>query len=194
MSFDLLVWKSPVVSTDEEARALADRWAESETGPFEPSPDVARFYDALMERYPPLEAFSDEQLRRKPGVTHWSVTPERSDRVVLLNFSWSVPGDVLDDVVTLAREHGLVLYDPQGPNVTLPDGDDGGTPFGAEGFVWGTLVGIFGALLAVVAWMLSIPILSGILVVVGAFLAVMAVLTLVFEGRDAWRARAQGTR
>jgi uncharacterized membrane protein len=71
----------------------------------------------------------------------------------------------------------------------VPDGDDESTPFGVGAFVWAALVGFAGALLAVVAWTLSIPIVSGILVVVGGFLSVMAVFTLVHESREAWQAR-----
>jgi hypothetical protein len=190
MSYDLIVWKGPVTSSEDEARALVDRWHNDESGTFEPSRDVSRFYDALMQRYPALESFSDEELRSAARPTYWAVTPERSDRIVDMSFSWSVPGEVIDDVMALARDHGLVLYDPQAPYVRLPDDDDEGTPFGVHGFAWATLVGTFGALLAIVAWMLSIPILSGIIVVVGGFLAIMAVLTLVHEGREAWRDRA----
>jgi hypothetical protein len=45
---------------------------------------------------------------------------ERSDRVVDTSLPWSVPDDVLDGIVALAREHELVLYDPQGPGFHSP--------------------------------------------------------------------------
>ena len=46
-----------------------------------------------------------------------------------------------------------------------------------------------GAVIAVVAWILGIPLLSGILMIVGGFLFVMAVYTFVHEGRKTMRAR-----
>jgi hypothetical protein len=189
MSYDLLFWKAPVVRDEDKARALTHRWLEDETGPFEASDDVLRFYDDVLAKYPPLESYSMDELRRSPAVSHWSETPERSDRLVVMSFSWSVPGEVIDTVIALARQHELVLYDPQGPHVQAPGESDEATPVGVADFVWGTLVGIAGALVALVAWLASVPILSGIFVVGGAFLALMAILTLVHDVRESLSSR-----
>jgi hypothetical protein len=187
MTYDLLVWKSPVVSDQDVARAMVDVWLADERGPFEASGDVSRFYDALLAKYPPLESLTQE-LHDTSRSSPWAQTPERSDRVVAMSFVWSVPGEVIDDVFALAREHGLVLYDPQGPDIHLPGGSDEAAR--REGFTWATLVGIAGALLAIVAWRLSIPILSGVLVVVGAALALMAIATVIHVARESLAARS----
>ena len=42
------------------------------------------------------------------------------------------------------------------------------------------------------AWFLGIPVLSGIAIVIGGFLFVMAVYTFVHEGRKAMKARRTG--
>lgn len=68
--------------------------------------------------YPRLETVDIEDVERTPT---GASTPERSDRVVSLNHSWSAPDALLRDVERLAREHRLVLYDPQGPDVSGPD-------------------------------------------------------------------------
>lgn len=89
MSFDLYAWKAPVVSEDE-ASALLDRFYDGgRREVFEPSEEVLRFYDDLLAAYPPLEATEDEEAANRR--TWWAVTPERSDRVVALNLSWSTP-------------------------------------------------------------------------------------------------------
>ena len=44
-------------------------------------------------------------------------------------------------------------------------------------------------MLAVIGWFLPIPFVAWILIIVGGFLFVMAVFTLVHEGRTALRAR-----
>jgi hypothetical protein len=181
MSYDLLFWKAPVVSDEDKARALTHRFLEDQTGPFEPSDDVLRFYDEVLARYPALESYSMDELRASPPVSHWSETPERSDRLVVMSFSWSVPGEVIDTITGLARKRDLVIYDPQGPHVQAPGDPDEPTPVGLKDFVWGILVGLAGALVALVAWLASVPILSGVFVVGGAFLAVMAVVTLVHD-------------
>jgi len=114
MSMDLYVWKAPLVSSEDEAIQLLEREDEA----FEPSEDVARFYDELLAKYPALESFDEEELDSAP--TYWSVTPERSDRLIGMNLAWSVPDDALDDIVALARKYELVLFDPQGPASTPP--------------------------------------------------------------------------
>ena len=90
MSYDLLFWKAPVVRDEDKARALTHRFLEDQTGPFEASDDVLRFYDDVLARYPALESYSMDQLRASPPVSHWSDTPERSDRLVVMSFSWTV--------------------------------------------------------------------------------------------------------
>jgi hypothetical protein len=54
------------------------------------------------------------------------------------------------------------------------------------------VAGAVGLGIAVAGWVLAIPLLGGILVLVGGFLFVMAVFTFVHEGRVAARARRQG--
>ncbi len=114
MSMDLYVWKAPLASSEDEAIQLLEREDEA----FESSEDVARFYDELLEKYPTLESFDEEELDSAP--TYWSVTPERSDRLIGMNLAWSVPDDALDDIVALARKYELVLFDPQGPSFHFP--------------------------------------------------------------------------
>ena len=55
--------------------------------------------------------------------------------------------------------------------------------FWPRGATQAAVAGAAGAVIAAVAWVLNIPILSGIAIVVGAFLLVMAVYTFVHEGR-----------
>jgi hypothetical protein len=96
----------------------AGRLLEGDESAFEPSDDLLRFYDELVERYPVL---GWDGIEEADGALYtWGVTAERSDRLVGLNFTWSVPGEVIDDVVALARKLDLVLYDPQGLDFHSP--------------------------------------------------------------------------
>lgn len=184
MSFDLYVWKGPVVATGEEAGELVRRSFTEGDVVFEPSPDVLRFYEELTERYPPLESFPEAQLVAGTAVTYWSDSPERSNRVVSMSLQWRVPDGVVEYIGDLATKHGLILFDPQGPDVHRPGVPDERTPFGAQGAIQATIAGLAGLALAVAAWFVSIPILSGILIVVGLFFAVMAVYALITELRE----------
>jgi hypothetical protein len=181
MSMSLVVWKAPVVADEDEAAALVERWDDDPTV-FDASADVLAFYDALLAKHPSLESYSDEELR--DAETHWSVTPERSDRVVYLDLSWSVSDEMLDDIQALAREHELVLYDPQGPHVHLPGGGDEPKrrdPLVLRQALFGTFVGIVGIALGVV---LPVPILDWIMIGIGAFLVLMGILSVVVWFRE----------
>jgi hypothetical protein len=50
--------------------------------------NVERFYEVIVPLYPALESLSDEQLDRTPT---WASTPERSNRIVRMDYSWSTP-------------------------------------------------------------------------------------------------------
>ena len=109
MSMTLILWKAPVVDDpDEAARLLQPYYDDGDESAFEPSPDVT--------------AVSDELLRRFPeGIEGpWTDPPTNVDRVLFLSIPWGADNAIIDAIVELARKHELVLYDPQGPDVTLP--------------------------------------------------------------------------
>ena len=173
MSFDLYAWKRPLPSSEDDARALV----EGDESAFEPSADLLRFYDDLLERYPVLEWDGVEEL--DDTQSGWGVTAERSDRLVSLNFTWSVAGEVLDEVVELALEHKLVLYDPQGPGfhspaelLVEPIRRD---PAVLRQALVGTLIG---AAVLGVGIVLPVPVLDWILIVIGAFIVVMGIFSV----------------
>jgi hypothetical protein len=176
VSYDLYVWMRPVVETTDEANALIHAEDESD---FEPSPEVRDFYDELLRRWPA----EGSPVGPPAGVeTNWGLTVEPSDRLVVMNFTWSVPDDVVEAVVELARERDLVLYDPQGPEFYSPPSLD---PPPLERRDRGVLLQALKALLvgtATVAgawFLLPVPVLDWILIVAGGFLVVMALLSIV---------------
>jgi hypothetical protein len=193
MSFDLYVWKGPIVRTGEDAGRLLDQAFPEDAGPgetispFDPSKDVANFYNDLIERYPPLEAFSEADLANGAVETLWSVSPERSDRLVAMYLRWGAPDEAIDFIAERARRHALVLYDPQGSDVHLPDDpltrDEEWPPFRARDAVRAAVAGILGLVIAAVAWRLGILIISGLAAVIGLFLFVMSIYTFVVEAR-----------
>ena len=179
MGGTLIVWKAPVVTDEEDARRLlADHHTNGDESAFEPSVDVARFYDDIVARYPPLE-----EPAAVPAT--WAATPERSDRIVSMDYGWSASGSFLDDIEELARKHRLVLYDPQGPTVTGPD-QQPEEPFvpDAREIARLTLLAAGAIAAAVVAWWASITIVSWIVIIVAGFLAVMAIGTLMHYARE----------
>jgi len=104
------VWGSPVPASVKEAGALVARSAV-----FEPTPALATFVADLLREFP--------SIAQDPKRSPWSVTPVPTDRFLELNFSSRVnDADVLR-VFALATQHGLVVYDPEGPSMYLPGAD-----------------------------------------------------------------------
>lgn len=112
MSMDLYLWKAPVIDDAGEARALVDRYFDGDRTMFEASPDVPAMAAKLRQ------AHSDDPEAFPLDDCPWASVPfEEDDRLLALNIRWSADPAVLDTIVELAKEHDLVIYDPQGPDV-----------------------------------------------------------------------------
>jgi hypothetical protein len=185
MSMDLYAWKAPVVTDTEEARRLVELEDESV---FEQSDDVAGFFAELIRRLPPPEALTEEELAA--GATPWADSLESSGRLVSLSVRWSAADEDLETIVELARKYDLVLYDPQGPSFHSPGTDEAEeyAP-GAGDFGRGIVLVLIGVTLAAGAWKISVQVLTWVLVGVGVFIVVVAVLSLVATVEQARRAR-----
>jgi Flp pilus assembly protein TadB len=105
------------------------------------------------------------------------------------------PTEALDSVYGLAAKYDLLLYDTRNRVLHLPLEDlaeYASATFWPAGAIRAAIAGGVGLGIAVVAWFAGIPVLSGIAIVIGGFLVVMAVYTFVHEGRRAMRARQTG--
>jgi hypothetical protein len=113
----LILWKAPVVREAGEAELLLRPWYDSDDeSAFEPSPDVTRFLKEIRAHYP------DDHEGGADDLSPWSSWPiPDSDRIIDLSIRWSASDSVIETIEDLARTFGLVLYDPQGPDVHLPD-------------------------------------------------------------------------
>ncbi len=181
MSYDLYVWKRPLVETTEEGNALI---REEDERNFEPSPEVQEFYDEVLRRWP---AESAPEGPPAGAATKWGLTAEPSDRLVVMNFTWSVPGDVVDALVELALERDLVLYDPQGPDFYSPASLVPPPPERRDrGVLLQALKGLLIGTAAVAGgwFLLPVPVLDWILIVAGGFLVVMALLSIIHWFRE----------
>ncbi|MFD7984723.1 hypothetical protein ACFV4M_15295 [Kitasatospora indigofera] len=111
MSYDLAVWDADRPPDNRQAGSIYDelyvRHLESDDVMVAPAPRIAAYVEALLERYP------DDEARN----VVWASPPvidEASGPIVYLQMSWGQAGDVSEYAASLAREHGLVCFDPQG--------------------------------------------------------------------------------
>ena len=171
MSMTLILWKAPVVEDPDEAGRFLDPWYETgDDSMFEPSEDIARAADMLRSRWP--DAYEDEP----PDDCPWADMPfEQSDRLLAIHIRWDADDTAVAAIYVLAKKLGLVLYDPQGPDVFLPtDPIDPGPVPPPTLWEWFKAVAIAAFLCAVTyaAWLIPIGWLKWPAVIVAGFLAV----------------------
>jgi hypothetical protein len=196
VTFDLYAWRSPRAIDAEQAEGLIERWQEAggdpRNSPFEPSTDVGWFYRELVKDVPGLEA-SSEAVPNKSSTPIWlSTTDAPPARVVGIRLSPGLPADALDTIFELATKYDLVLFDTRSRRVHLPleeKAAHASATFWPGGAIQAAVAGGIGGVIALVAWSLGIPLVSGLIALIGGFVFVMALYTFIHEGRKAAKAR-----
>ena len=177
----LILWKAPLVAdADEAAELLEPYYNRGDDSAFESSADIATVSKELLRRFPDLEngPWADE------------LPPEEVDRVLLLTIRWGADNAVTDAIVELAREHELVLYDPQGPDVHLPSDPVESAPIPPPRLVDHLKLVPMGLAAAGVFWLgwwIEVPILDWLLMIVGGFffsVILFLAYILIFEPKD----------
>jgi hypothetical protein len=129
-----------------------------------------------------LGGFPDPLGEEAEAPSPWAdFPPEETDRLLLLSIRWGADNAILDDTVALACEHGLVLYDPQGPDVYLPsDPIVEREPYrlGFADYAKPILFVLAGVILFAAGWWLPVPVLNWLLMIAGGFLISVAVFLL----------------
>jgi hypothetical protein len=186
---DLYAWKSPRDIDADGAAALIERWHETDGDavgrPFEPSTDVGWFYRELTTEVPGLATSSDAEPTANPAPIWRAATPEPAARVVGMSLSPATPSDALGTILGLAAKYDLVVFDTRSGRVHLPLEEmaaRASATFWPAGAIQAAVAGGIGAAMAIAAWLLGIPLLSGLLVIAGGFMFVMAVYTFIRHG------------
>jgi hypothetical protein len=107
-------------------------------------------------------------------------------RLVVISLSPTAPRDTIEAIFGLAAKYDLVLFDTRNRRLHLPLEEmatHASATFWPGGAIQAGVAGGIGGVIAVVAWFLGIPLLSGLLVVAGGFMVVLAVYTLIHESR-----------
>jgi hypothetical protein len=188
----LILWQAPVVKDPDEAKALLQPYYDrADDSAFQPSAALAVVAGDLLRRF----AYADDGP--------WSdAPPEETGRLLLLHIRWGADDAVIDTIVELAREHGLVLYDPQGPDVLLPGDRDESGPIPRVSLVDHLKIVLLGLVAGGVVWLgwrIDVPVLGSALMIIGGVgvIVVLFLLGIVLFGptddreKDTSRSRAQ---
>jgi hypothetical protein len=199
VTFDLYAWKYPRDLDPDEAEALVEGWRQAggdpATSPFEPSEDIGWFYRELTKDVPELQTSSDAVPSQSKAPIWLATTTEAPARVVGIHLSRDMPRDAIDDIYGLATKYDLVLFDPHNRRVHQPleaMAEYASATFWPGGAVQAAVAGLVGGAAAVVAWMLGIPVISGLVALGGGFMFVMAIWSFIHEGRKAMSRRRGG--
>lgn len=196
MSLDLYAWKSPRDLDEDRAAALVEGWNASggdpSASPFEPSTDVAWFYRELIKDEPWLGATSDAVPNPSTAPIWLATFDEAPARVVRIPLSPPTSRHTLNTILSLAAKYDLVVFDSQSGSLQRPlqeMAEFAAATFWPAGAIRAALAGGIGAIMAGVAWSVGIPILSGIVILIGGFLVLTAVITFVHAGLTVMKAR-----
>lgn len=108
MSYDVYFWKVAKGETYDVYEELANEEVES----VEPSPDVLRFREQLLTRWPELA----DRISPWAADLGWRQPWDREDLApyfVGLTLSHSTTETTLRAIIDLANAHTLITYDPQ---------------------------------------------------------------------------------
>jgi hypothetical protein len=199
VNFDLYVWQSPRELDAGGAEALIDRWeaAGGDPGqsPFEASTDMGWFNRELMQDLPDLDVSSDAVPNPSRTPVWLSGTDEPPARVVAVRLDPAMAADAVNDIFSLAMKYDLVLFDARNRRVHLPLEEMSAyasATFWPRGAIQAAAAGGAGGIIAVVAWLLGIPLVSGLVALAGGFMFVMAIYSFLHEGRKAMTDRRGG--
>ena len=197
MRFDLYDWQSPRDLDEAQAVALVDAWqaagGDPAASPFEPSTDIGWFHRELMQDLPHLDVVSDAVPNPSRRPVWLSTDDEPPARVVAIRLP-AMPQEAFNEVMSLAVKYDLVVFDTRTPQVRFPQREMAAyasATFWPAGAIQAATAGGFGAVIAIIAWVVAIPILSGVVIVIGGFMAVMAIWTFIVEGRRALHSRSR---
>ena len=196
MTDDVYVWDQPRVTDDAAAGARLAGWHEAggdpQAAPFEPSGNVAWFHRELRREQPDLELVSDA-VTPDPGGPIWLATDEPAPaRIVAIGLPSRARSEALDSILGLAAKYDLVVFDARAGRIHEPLAELAAyadATFWPGGAIQAGVAGGLGAVIAIAAWIVAIPVVSGVAIVIGGFLFVMAVSTFVHHGRQAARSR-----
>lgn len=201
MTDDLYIWAGPHDIDAPAAAELVATWQAAggvpRESPFEQSTNVGWFVRELKKDHPEVVIETDAVPTITSTPVWMSGSNEPPARVVVIRDYPSVAAEVHEDVMALATKYDLAVFYPDGPNGPVLQFPFQALEAYASATFWphgarqAATAGVGGAILATVAWFIGIPFISGVLIVIGVFMAALAVLTFIWEGRRAM-ARRQG--
>ena len=196
MRFDIYAWAAPRDLSAEDATARIEEWeaggGDPAKAPFEASSDVAGFYREVEHDLRGAAEFAivaDAEPHTGRGPVWLQTDPAPPAHVAAIRLPRTTPDELreaLSIVYGTATKFDLVFLDANQGVVHQPMAEMSAyasATFWPYGAVRSIVVGGVALVVAMAAYLIGVPILSGLVIVVGVFMAVLSVVTLVAEAR-----------
>ena len=202
MRYDIYVWAAPRDLSPEDAVERIEDWeaggGDPAQAPFEPSSDTAGFYRELehdMRDLPGFEIVADAEPHRGRGPVWLQTDPAPPAHIAALTLprgSESALREVLNDVYGIATKFDLILLDASNGRLHEPMAEMGAyadATFWPSGAIRSAIAGGGGLVAAIAAYLIGIPIVSGLVMIVGLFMFALSVMVFAGYARKGRRAR-----
>jgi hypothetical protein len=196
MRHDLYAWAGPRDLAPEEAATRIEQWEASggdpADAPFEPSSDVAGFYRELehdLRGMAGFEILADAEPHTGRGPVWLQTDPPPPAHVAAISLPRSSPEDAraaLEDLYATATKFDLVVLDALRGVIHQPMAEMeayANATFWPGGAIRGAIAGGGGLIAAIGAYAIGLPIVSGVVIVIGLFLFMLTVATFVSQAR-----------
>ena len=199
MPFDIYVWSAPRDLDASAAGDLVQGWeaagGDPALSPFEPTTDVGWFYRELTKDMPDLDAMSDGAPSTSTKPIWLATEPDQHARIVGITVPRDDPDaarEVLEEVFSLAVKYDVVVYEATRGVIRQPQvemAEHASSTFWPGGAIRTVVAIVIGVAVAVGAWLVGIPLLSGLVALFAAFMVAIFVVSLVAAGQKALKRR-----
>jgi hypothetical protein len=201
VDFDIYVWTAPRDLDTDAAAELITTWeaagGDPAQSPFEPDSDVGWFHRELTRDLPWLQVKSDAVPSTSKLPIVLSPEPEPPARVISIRLPRDdVPAlrEALEEVYSLALKYDAFVYEPARGVLHEPNremAEYASATFWPNGAIRTVVAIVIGMTVAVGAWIVGIPLLSGGITLFAVAMVAIFVWTLIAEGRTALKRRGE---
>jgi hypothetical protein len=195
VNFDVYVWAAPHDLDADAAGDLVEAWeaagGDPAQSPFEPSTDIGWFRRELRKSLPSLEVSSDAVPKPSRLPIVLAAGDEPPARVIAIRLprdDAAAVHEAVEEIYSLAVKYDTVVYEPGRGVIHEPQREMAAyasATFWPRSAIRTVVAIVIGLAVAVVAWQLGIPLVSGGVALFALFMVVIFVVTLVSEGRKA---------
>ena len=196
MRYDLYALAAPRDLPAEEVATRIEAWEASggdpAVAPFDPSSDVAGFFREVehdLRGIPGFEIVADAEPHTGRGPVWLQTDPPPPAHIAGLRVPRGTPEalrEVLGDIYGTAAKFDVRLFDAERGVLHDPLAELGAyasATFWPSGAIRAAVVGGAGLVAAILAWVVGVPIVSGLVIVIGLFMFALAVFTFAVEAR-----------